>query len=114
MTADELLEVGPWLLDPQEGEVVVLTHLDAHQGGLWRRVRDLTGHPSQPVVLDDAPDFFQVRHRRVDLPLRFVSDAHVEQGDGSATICSLIADLLVRDRGGDIAEQESCLPRAEM
>ena len=31
---DKLLEVGPWLLDPHEGEVVVLTYLDAQTGGL--------------------------------------------------------------------------------
>jgi len=31
---DKLLEVGPGFLDAQEGEVVVLTHLDAHQGVL--------------------------------------------------------------------------------
>src|SRR5215203_849723 len=97
MTADELLEVGPWLLDPQEGEVVVLTHLDAHQGGLWRRVRDLAGHPSQPVVLDDAPDFFQVRHRRVDLPLRFVSDAPADHDDYSLTLHAALPLRAVRD-----------------
>src|SRR5688572_9990491 len=65
-------------------------------------------------MFDDAPDPFQIRPRRVDLPLRFVSDAHVDQGDGPATTCSLLADLLVRNRGGDIAEQEPRLPLAEM
>jgi hypothetical protein len=46
-------------------------------------------------VFDDAPDRFQIRYRGVDLPLRFVSDAHVEQGDGPAATFSLLADLLV-------------------
>src|SRR5215204_127801 len=114
MTSDELLQVGPWLLDAHEGEVVVLTHLDAHPGGLYRRLGDLADRPSQPVVLDDAPDPFPVRYRRVDLPPRFVFDAHVEKRDGPAPSFPTFADLRVRDRGRDIAEQEPRLPGAEV
>jgi len=54
-------------------------------------------------VFDDAPDRFQIRCRRIDLALRFVSDAHVEQGDGPATSRPLLADLLVRDGRRNIA-----------
>jgi hypothetical protein len=31
VAVDKFFEVGPGFLDPQEGEIVVLTHLDAHQ-----------------------------------------------------------------------------------
>src|SRR3712207_9531548 len=93
---------------------MVPAYLDAHPRWTHWILPPLTDGAVQPVVLDDALDEVSVGVWRVDDALGLLVNAHVEQGDRSASSFPSIVDPLKGDGGRMGTQQKAGLFSVEM